>query len=113
MESAQFEFHFDNVSPETNKLYVVETVRAITGKVVRMSGEAVETPGEVVETPESVVSSGAPVGRPPGVSSGGFTVRMPGEAVVSSGALLEGRLAFHQVVSLSERQAKLSKQEKV
>ena len=41
MESAQFELHFENVTPETNKLYVVETVGVFTDdEVARVSGEA-------------------------------------------------------------------------
>ena len=34
VESAQFELHFQNVGRETNKVYVVETVGAVTGEVV-------------------------------------------------------------------------------
>ena len=34
MESPQFELHFENVNPETNKLYVVVTVRVVTADEV-------------------------------------------------------------------------------
>ena len=80
MESSQFELHFENVSPETNKLYVVERVRVITGEVVRMSGEAIETT-EAVQTPEAFKARETMdiPGKAPILS--GFTVGMPGRAV--------------------------------
>ena len=34
MESPQFELHFENVNPETNKLYVVVTARVVTADEV-------------------------------------------------------------------------------
>ena len=52
VESAQFELHFENVSPETNKLYVVSA--SVVGTTGEATGE--ETKGdseEAVETREA------------------------------------------------------------
>ena len=80
MESAQLELHFQNVSPETNKLYIVETVGVTTGEVVRISGEAVGST-EAVETPEVVETPGAVETRDEAFVSSGFTVGKPGKVV--------------------------------
>ena len=86
-ESAQFELHFENVSPETNKLYVVISVRVFTAdEVARMFGEAAET-REAVETPVALREAVETPGQTP-IPSGSL-VRTQGEADRMSGEAVE------------------------
>ena len=94
MESAQFELRFQNVGSEINKLYVVETVGAITGEVVSMSGEAAETT-EAVETPGGTPNEAA---GDKAVVPSGRTVGTPGEAAEAIEAV-KTRETFVSVVT--------------